>query len=105
MKHSIPDSTHLSRQKLNMFRELTDRLDTVNKLSKEDMHMHKLKKGKTAECFRHIGEIKNKETEALTQLEKYLKADAKKNPTHNHKKDLYHIEEVLKKSKKYKDWI
>lgn len=105
MEHTITGSTHLSRQKLNLYRELTDRLDQVNKFAKEEAPMNKMKKGKTAECFQHIGGIKRMELDALSKLENYLKNDQKKNPTHNHRKDITHIEEVLRKSKKYKEWI
>lgn len=100
MEKSIPLShTHLSRQKLNTYRELCNRLSEVDRLSKTDEHMKKVKRGKASECFRQIGEIKRREAEALKILENYLKTDAQRNPSHNHNKDLKHLSEALKSKK------
>ncbi len=100
MEKTIPSpSTHLSRQKLNTYRELCNRLIEVDTLSKTDDHMKKVKRGTAAECFRHLGEIKRLETEALKTLENYLKTD-----THKHTKDLQHIAEALKQNKKHGGW-
>lgn len=106
MEHSMPLSiTHLSRQKLNTYRELSNRLDEVHQLSKTDKNMKKIKTGKTAECFNQLGEIKRMEEESLKTLENYLKKDAQKNPSHNHNKDLKKLSETLKQHKKHGGWF
>lgn len=99
-----PSSTHLSRQKLNTYRELCNRLTEVEQQSKTDGHMKKVRRGQAAECFRHLGEIKRRETEALKTLENYLKTDAQQNPAHKHTKDLQHIATALAQNKKHGGW-
>ncbi len=106
MEQSIPlNNTHLSRKKLNTYRELSNRLNEVHQLSKTDKYMKKIKTGKNAECFRQLGEIKRMEAEALKTLENYLKTDTQKNPSHNHNKDLDHLTETLKNHKKHGGWF
>jgi len=99
MENTINPSTHLSRQKLNLYRELSHRLNDVNRLSKEDKYMKKIKTGKASECFRHLGEINHMEKEALKTLETYLKNDILQNPSHNHSKDLKKITNALQNRK------
>lgn len=96
---------HLSRQKLNTYRELSNRLEEVHRLSKTDPHMKKIKTTRTAETFRQVGEVKRREAEALKTLENYLKNDAQRNPTHNHKKDLGMLEKTLNTHKKQGGWF
>jgi hypothetical protein len=106
MEKSIPlTSTHLSRQQLNTYKELSNRLNEVHQLSKTDKYMKKIKTGKSEECFRQLGEIKRMEAEALKRLENYLKTDSQKNPSHNHNKDLKHLTETLKNHKKHGGWF
>jgi hypothetical protein len=102
MEFDMPDSAHLPRHKLNTSKELTARLEEINHSAKTNKHMKKLKTcktGKTAQCFKYFEEVKKREAEALKTLENYLKTDAKKNPTHNHNKDLQKISDVLKQHK------
>jgi hypothetical protein len=95
MANIIHPAAHLSRQKLNLYCELSDRLDAIDHLSKEDKYMKKIKTGKAGECFRHVGEIRHRERDALKTLENYLKTDTQKNPSHNHNKDLKKISHAL----------
>lgn len=98
MEHTMPH--HPSRKQLQLYNKLSSMLDKVHDGSKTDEYMKKIKMGgKTAECFQHLGEIKRMEEEALKNLEKYLKNDAKKNATHNHNKELQHIDTILKNHK------
>ncbi len=110
MEQSLQGSaTHLPRHKLDMYRELSERLDKVNRDSKRDIYSHRLKQGvgncKTAECFAHLREIKKQEAAALKTLENYLKKDAALHPTHNHRADLDQLAHLLKAYKQKGGWF
>jgi hypothetical protein len=110
MEHSLQGSaTHLPRHKLDMYRELSQRLDQVHRGSKKDRYLQKLKQGvgncKTAQCFAHLREIKKQEMAALQTLENYLKKDAARHPTHHHRNDLDQLADLLKPSKHKGGWF
>ncbi len=110
MEHSLQGSaTHLPRHKMDMYRELSHRLDQVHRDSKTDVYLHKLKQGvgncKTAQCFDHLREIKKQELAALKTLQNYLKKDSALHPTHHHDKDLDQLARVLKHYPQKGGWV
>jgi hypothetical protein len=102
-------ATHLPRHKLEMYRELSQRLDEVHRGSKTDIYLNKVKHGvgncKTAQCFAHLREIKKQEVAALKTLEKYLKKDSALHPSHHHRSDLDQLANLLKHSKQKGGWF
>jgi hypothetical protein len=102
-------ATHLPRHKLDLYRELSERLDKVHRDSKTDIYLHRLKQGvgncKTAQCFSHLRKIKKEEVAALKTLENYLKKDAALHPTHSHQNDLDQLAQLLKPSQRKGGWF
>jgi hypothetical protein len=102
-------ATHLPRHKLDMYRELSERLDKVHRDSKRDMYSQQLKQGvgncKTAECFAYLREMKKQEGAALKTLEKYLKKHTALHPTHHHREDLDQLAQLLKHYQQKGGWF
>ena len=94
MEHLV--EKHLTRQQQHEMKELASRLAEVDKDSKTNVYMKKVK-AKYSPHYKYLENTKKREMDALKQLEEYLKND----DGHYHKKDLKLIRSTLIKLDKH----
>ena len=87
---------HLTRHQQQEMKELSSRLEEVDKDSKKNVYMKKVK-AKYEPHYKYFEDTKKREMDALRQLEEYLKGDT----GHYHKNDLKTIRSALVKLDKH----